>query len=251
MTLRSMIVDDEPLARRRLRTLLRAEPQIEVIGEADDGPNAVRAIRDRSPDLLFLDVQMPGLDGFEVLEEIGVERAPAVIFVTAYDQYALKAFDAHAVDYLLKPFDRGRLREAVRRAVRLATSDDAEERLRSLLADALGNRPLRRIMVKAAGRIYFVSADEIDWLEAAGHYAELHVGQRSHLVRDTIAHLASRLDGTRFARIARGTIIRLDQIRELQPGFHGDMDVVLKSGVTLRASRTYTAALRARLDAGG
>lgn len=251
MTLRSLIVDDEPLARRRLRTLLRAEPQIEVIGEADDGPEAVRAVRERSPDLLFLDVQMPGLDGFEVLEEIGVERAPAVIFVTAYDQYALRAFDAHAVDYLLKPFDRGRLREAVRRAVRLAASDDVQERLRSLLADALAHRPLRRLMVKSAGRIYFVSTDEIDWLEAAGHYVELHAGPHSHLVRDTIANLASRLDGAQFARVARGAIVRLDQIRELQPGFHGDMDVVLKTGATLRASRTYAAALRARLDPGG
>jgi two-component system LytT family response regulator len=253
VTLRALIVDDEPLARRRLRTLLRAEPQVEVIGEAEDGDAAVRAVRERSPDLLFLDVQMPGLDGFEVLETIGMEAAsaPDVIFVTAYDQFALKAFDAHAVDYLLKPFDRVRLREAVKRAVKRAASDDLQVRLGALVADAIGNRPLRRLMVKDGGRIYFVTTDEIDWIEAAGHYLALHVGRQSHIVRETMTSLESRLDPARFVRIARGIIVRIDHIRELQPDFHGDLAVVLTSGARLRASRNYAVGLREKLSGAG
>jgi two-component system LytT family response regulator len=246
MTLRSLIVDDEPLARRRLKTLLRAEPQVEVVGEAEDGDAAVDAIRKLRPDLVFLDVQMPGLDGFGVLDQVGLDRVPAVIFVTAYDRYALQAFDAHAVDYLLKPFDRARLREAIARAVKLSDSDELLQRVYSLLARA-AKRPLRRVLVRSAGRIHFVSTSEIDWIEAAGHYVTLHAGRQAHLLRETMAALAARLDADRFVRVGRGTIVNLDAVRELQPASHGDLDVVLRNGTRLRASRRYARELRRTL----
>jgi two-component system LytT family response regulator len=243
MTLRSLIVDDEPLARRRLKTLLRAEPHVEVVGEAEDGAAAVDAIRRLRPDLVFLDVQMPGLDGFGVLDQVGLDRVPAVIFVTAYDHYALQAFDAHAVDYLLKPFDRARLREAIARAVKLSDSDELLQRVYTLLAMA-AKRPLRRVLVRSAGRIHFVSTSEIDWIEAAGHYVTLHAGRQAHLLRETMAALAARLDADRFVRVGRGTIVNLDAVRELQPASHGDLDVVLRNGTRLRASRRYAKGLR-------
>jgi two-component system LytT family response regulator len=211
MTLRSLIVDDEPLARKRLRSLLRSEPRVEVVGEAEDGPAALEAIRRLEPDLVWLDVQMPGLDGFGVLDEIGPGAAPAIIFVTAHDRYALRAFDAHAVDYLLKPFDRARLREAIDRAIKLAGSDDLQRRLAALLADITRQRPLRRIVVRSGGRIYFVGVSEVDWIE-------------------------------------RGVIVNADRIQEIHPAFHGDLDVVLKNGTRLRASRNYAARLREWLD---
>jgi two-component system, LytTR family, response regulator len=248
MTLRSLIVDDEPLARKRLRSLLRSEPRIEVVGEAEDGPGALEAIRRLDPDLVWLDVQMPGLDGFGVLDQIGPDAAPAIIFVTAHDSYAMRAFDAHAVDYLLKPFDRVRLREAIDRAIKLAGSDDLQRRLVALLADVTKHRPLRRIVVRSGGRIYFVGVHEIDWLEAAGHYVTLHAGSATHLIRDTIASLATRLDGARFVRIERGTIVNTDRIQEIHAAFHGDLDVVLKNGTRLRATRSYAERLREWLD---
>jgi two-component system LytT family response regulator len=244
MTLRSLIVDDEPLARKRLRTLLRAESRVEIVGEAEDGASAVEAIRRLTPDLVWLDVQMPGLDGFEVLEEVGPDSVSGVIFVSAHDTYALRAFDAHAVDYLLKPFDRARLRQAVDRAIKLAGSHDLHRRLADLVADVVRHRPLRRLVVKSSGRIYFVGVHEIDWLESAGHYVTLHVSADTHLIRDTIAGLAARLDPDRFVRIERGTIVNVDRIREIRPAFHGDLDVVLKTGARLRASRSYAARLR-------
>ena len=248
MTLRSLIVDDEPLARKRLRSLLRSEPRVEVVGEAEDGPAALEAIRRLEPDLVWLDVQMPGLDGFGVLDEIGPGAAPAIIFVTAHDRSALRAFDAHAVDYLLKPFDRARLREAIDRAIKLAGSDDLQRRLAALLADITRQRPLRRIVVRSGGRIYFVGVSEVDWLEATGHYVTLHTASGSHLIRETIANLSTRLDAERFVRIERGVIVNADRIQEIHPAFHGDLDVVLKNGTRLRASRNYAARLREWLD---
>ena len=244
MSLRSLIVDDEPLARKRLRTLLRAESRIEIVGEAVDGPTAVEAIRRLEPDLIWLDVQMPGLDGFGVLEAIGANAMPATIFVTAHDQYALQAFEAHAIDYLLKPFDRTRLRAAVDRAVKLVGSEDLQRRLLALVADVVRTRPLRRLVVRSGGRIHFVGVHDIDWIEAAGHYVTLHAGKEAHLIRDTIANLSSKLDPERFLRIERGTIVHLDRILELQAAAHGDFDVVLKNGTRLRASRSYAVKLR-------
>ena len=251
MTLRAVIVDDEPPARRRLRALLRAEPSIDVIGDADDGPAAVAAIEQLQPDLVFLDVQMPGLDGFDVLEEI-IERrgaqCPAVIFVTAHDAHALRAFGVHAVDYLLKPFDRARLHTAIERAVRLAGDAAVPRRLAALAGDATSRRPLRRFMVRSGGRISFVAVDEVDCVEAAGHYVSLRAGRQTHLVRDTITSVAERLDPQRFARIHRGALVNLERIRELRPLFHGEFEVLLKDGTRLRATRTFAAALTRALS---
>ena len=250
MILRCLIVDDEPLARRRLRTLLRGDPRIEIVGEAEDGPSAVEAIRRLQPELVWLDVQMPGLDGFEVLDALGTDRLPAIVFVTAHDAYALRAFDAHAVDYLLKPFDRTRLREAIERAVKLAGSDDLQRRLASLVSDISRHRRLRRIVVRESGRIYFVAVREIDWIESAGHYVALHTGAETHLVRDTIATLSTRLDPEVFVQIERGTIVNVDRIKEIRPAFHGDVDVLLQNGKCLRGSRTYAARLREWVERG-
>jgi len=244
--LRTLIVDDEPPARRRLRALLRAEPDVEVIGEAGDGPAAVDAIAHAKPDLVFLDVQMPGRDGFEVIEEISVRnhgRCPAVIFVTAFDRYAVKAFEVHAVDYLLKPFDRGRLHQAVARASTAARDVSHGDRLLAVARDATGHLPLRRLLVRTSGRIWFVDAADIDWIEAVGHYVSLHVGPRSHVIRESLGHLASRLEPGRFARIHRGALVNILRIKELRPLFHGEFDVVLKDDTRLRATRTYSATL--------
>lgn len=245
MTLRTLIVDDEPPARQRLRVLLQDEVGIEVVGEAEDGPRAVEAVHELRPDLLLLDVQMPGADGFEVLDDLSRSfegAVPAVVFVTAHDQYALQAFDAHAVDYLLKPFDRSRLRAALDRAHRLADGRAASA-LAALVAETAGRRPLRRLVVRSRGRIHFVRVEEIDWIQAADHYVALHTAGEEHLVRDTISGLARRLDEDRFVRIHRGTIVNVDRIRELVPLFHGEYEVVLDNGARLRASRTYASAL--------
>jgi two-component system LytT family response regulator len=251
MTLRALIVDDEPPARRRLRSLLRAEAGVEVVGDAHDGPSAVETILRQQPDLVFLDVQMPGLDGFDVLEEVALRSetgCPAVIFVTAYDKFALKAFDAHAADYLLKPFDRARLHEAIERARRLSGGAAMQEHFAALVADATARRPLRRLVVQSGGRISFVPVEEIGWIEAADHYVSLHAGRATHLIRETISGLAARLDRERFVRVHRGALVNIDAIKELRPAFHGEFDVELKDGTRLRASRTYAQALSARLE---
>jgi len=241
VTLRALVVDDEPIARRRLRTLLKAEPAIEVIGECENGEEAVTSVRKLDPDLVFLDVQMPGLDGFEVIEALGPTACPAVIFVTAYDRYALDAFEVHAVDYLLKPFDRARLHDAVTRALALAPS--RKQRLSALVADIGATRPVRRLVVRTRGRIYFVRADEIDWIEATGHYLTLHTGHESHMVRETMAGLEARLDPEHFLRIHRSTIVNVDRIKELQPTFHGEYLVTLLGGTRLQCSRSYAGRL--------
>jgi two-component system LytT family response regulator len=248
--LRALIVDDEPLARRRLRTLLKNDPRVAVVGDAEDGPEAIRAITALAPDLIFLDVQMPGMSGFDVLERIGIAAAPAVIFVTAHETYALQAFDAHAVDYLLKPFDRVRLQEAISRAIQLIGRGGVEDRLAALLADMIQQQTTRRLMVQSPGRVYFVDVADIDWIEAAGHYVTLHAGARSHLLREAIGTLAERLDRAGFARIERSTLVNVDRIQELRPAFHGDLDVILKNGARLRASRRYAIQLQARLRGG-
>jgi two-component system LytT family response regulator len=248
VTLRVLVVDDEPIARRRLKAILREEPDVEVVGECEDGEGALEAARRLTPDLLFLDVQMPGLDGFEVVEALGPGSRPAVIFVTAYDQYAVKAFEVHAVDYVLKPFERVRVRAALDRARALATGEgELGRRLRALVADLGASRPLRRLMVRAGGRVYFVRTEEIGWVEAAGHYVTLHAGRESHLVRETLAGLEARLDPQRFARIHRSTIVSLEHVRELQPSFHGEYVVVLRDGTRLQCSRTYADRLQRAL----
>jgi two-component system LytT family response regulator len=240
--IRTLIVDDEPLARQRLRQLLDREADIEVAGECADGRQAVAALRQDPPDLVFLDVQMPILDGFGVLEGLGAVRLPTVIFVTAHDRYALRAFEVHALDYLLKPFDRDRFQKALDRARAQLQHNpmDVNQRLLALLADVQEVRkPLDRLVIKSGGRVCFVRIGEIDWIEAAGNYLRLHVGRDVHLLRETMSRLESRLDPRLFARIHRSTMVNLERIRELQPSFHGDFVVKLHDGTELTLSRGY------------
>jgi two-component system LytT family response regulator len=248
MILRVLIVDDEPLARRRLKALLKGEASVEVVGESEDGESALEAIRRLRPDLVFLDVQMPGLDGFDVIELLKPDECPAVIFVTAYDQYAMRAFDVHAADYLLKPFERGRLRKALARASALAGSADTPTRLHALLDTVRADQPLRRFLVKTPGRVYAVRADDVESMEAAGHYVELRTASGTHLVRESMATLERRLDPARFVRIHRSTIVNVDKVIELRPAFHGEFEVVLAGGRRLRCSRTYAADLTRVLE---
>jgi two-component system LytT family response regulator len=244
MTLRVLIVDDEEIARQRLRRLLAREDDVEIVGEASDGVHAVDSIRSLAPDLVFLDVQMPEVDGFAVLERLRPHLAPAVVFVTAHDDYALRAFDVHAVDYLRKPFDAMRFKEAFSRARRRVAGVEAEDRSRkldALLAQVAAHSPRsrERLMVRADGRLYFVRIDEIDWVEAAGNYVKLHVGRDTHLMRETMAGIEKMLDPSRFLRIHRSAIVNLDRVREMQPWFSGEYTVILRDGTQLRLSRVY------------
>ncbi len=252
--IRVLIVDDEPIARRGVRHQLQGEADIEVIGECGDGAAAIDAITELAPDLVFLDIQMPEVGGFDVVEAIGVARMPAVIFVTAYDEHALRAFDVHAVDYVLKPIDRHRFRTAVERARRRLThapeqlDRQLDTQLNRRIAAALGElgRPAqeyaKRLAIKGDGRVILVDVDEVDRLEAAGNYVEVHSGPRHHLVRETMASLEARLDPARFVRVSRSSIVNADRARELQPMFNGDFVVVLRDGTKVAGSRRYRAA---------
>lgn len=243
MSIRTLIVDDEPLARERIKALLEDESDIEVVGECASGRKAVSAIQRQAPDLLFLDVQMPELDGFGVLATLDPERLPVVIFVTAYDQYALRAFEVHALDYLLKPFDRERFKKALERVRAELQRDkvgDLSQRLLALLEDIKPeHKSLKRVMIKSDGRVYFVKAEEIDWIEAAGNYVRLHVGGKTHLQREKMNELESRLDPERFVRIHRSTIVNIETIKELEPWFRGEYVVVLHDGTRLILTRSY------------
>ncbi|HKG95743.1 MAG TPA: LytTR family transcriptional regulator DNA-binding domain-containing protein [Gemmatimonadaceae bacterium] len=245
--IRTLIVDDEALARRGLRTLLRDDPEVEVVGECRDGREAVAAIRERRPELVYLDVQMPALDGFAVIDAVGVEAMPAVVFVTAYDEHALRAFEVHALDYLLKPFDRDRFARSLDRAKRLVraaapapSSGDLAALLRDLrAAPPAPPRYAERLLVKHDGRIYFVPAADVDWVEAAGNYLRIHAGAERHLLHETMNALEERLDPARFVRVHRSAIVNVDRIREIQPWFHGGLVIILKTGARVTASRTY------------
>jgi two-component system LytT family response regulator len=243
MKISTIIVDDEPLARERLKRFLRDEPDVQVVGECGNGADALKQIRAIKPELVFLDIQMPEKDGFEVVEALDGGHVPAIIFVTAYDQYALQAFEVHALDYLLKPFNRERFRRAVAHAraqiekIRLGNLD---ERLSSLLADLqTGRRYLERLVVKSVGRVFFLRTAEIDWIEAAGNYLKLHVGRDSHMLRETMNSIESKLDPAVFLRIHRSTIVNIDRIKELHPMFSGDYSVILRNGTELALSRNY------------
>ena len=248
MSVRALIVDDEPLARRRLRLLLQDEPDVAIVGECEDGPSAVAMVREAAPDLLFLDVQMPGMDGFDVIAELEPSACPAIVFVTAYDRYAIKAFDAHAIDYLLKPFTRARLRRALDRVASQLRDDGAlARRVAALVASLQASRTLTRFVVKDGGRVYFVRADAVDWIEAVGHYVCLHAGGGSHVIRETLTHLEARLDGERFVRVHRSAIVNLDRVKELRPTFHGEYEITLVSGTTITSSRGFAPKLHQRL----
>ncbi len=250
--LRVLIVDDEPLAREKIAALLAEDADIEIIGEYGNGLAAVAAIEAQSPDLVFLDVQMPELDGFGVLESVAAEFMPFVIFVTAYDRYALRAFEAQALDYLLKPFDQDRLGKALQRAKRQIERERASgvnQQLVALLADLKAKpKMLERLVIKSGGRVFFLRAEEIDWIEAAANYVQLHVGQESHLLRETINSLAARLDPDKFLRIHRSIIVNIERIKELHPWFHGKYAIVMRDGTQLTSSRGYREHLQKLLD---
>lgn len=241
--IRTIIVDDEPLARRGIAAQLKEEADIEIIAECGNGLDAVRLIEEQKPDLVFLDIQMPELDGFGVLKAIGRERLPAVVFVTAYDKYALRAFDVHALDYLLKPFDPERLTTALARAraqVERKDISDLSERLQSLIDDLKPNRKYsERIVIKSAGRIFFLDVEEIDWVEAADNYVRLHAGRASHLLRETMNSIEKRLDPAQFMRVHRSTIINTRRIKELHALFHGEYEITLVDGTRLTTGRGY------------
>lgn len=243
MKIRTLIVDDEPLGRDRLSKLLQDETDIEVIGTCASGIEAVDTIRRESPDLVFLDVQMPELDGFGVIAALKGEKLPAIIFVTAHDKFALKAFEVHALDYLLKPFDRERFQNALHRAVDHLKQRQTvllDERLSALLADLKPEaKPLDRLAIKSEGRVVLVKTAEIDWIEAADNYVNLHVGNESHLLRETMSALEQRLPEDTFLRISRSTIVNVERIRELQPLFHGEYVVILRNNTRLTLSRGY------------
>lgn len=249
--IRTLIVDDEPLARERLASLLQAEKDVEVVGQCRDGEEAVTAIHDHNPDLVFLDVQMPQMNGFEVIESIGTEKMPLVIFVTAYDQHALKAFQVRALDYLLKPFDRERFADALARARKQMERDetgDIGRRLLALVKDLRRDQPrTERLVVKSGGRLFFLRTDEIDWIEAAGNYVRLHVGTTSHLLRETMNAIEGRLDPEKFFRIHRSRIVNMERIQELQPWLNGEYAVLLRTGTRLTLSRGYREKLQERL----
>jgi two-component system LytT family response regulator len=251
MTIRVVIVDDEPVARRRLRRLLRAVPDAVVVGEAGDGVFAIDMIREVMPDVVLLDVQMPELDGFAMLQAMSSAEIPVVIFVTAYDQYALRAFEVHALDYVLKPVDAERLATAMSRArVRLQQRKGAnvDERVLALLQSiAPGRKYLTRIPVRTEGRVQLLELAEVDWISAADNYVTLHVGAKEYLVRDTMGRLERELDPETFVRVHRSSIVRVDRVRELLPDFHGDFTLVLKTGAQLTLSRSYRAKLEALL----
>ena len=242
--LRVLLVDDEPLARGKLRRLLADEAGIEIVGEAGSADEARALIERERPALVFLDIQMPGQDGFQLIESLPRDLLPGVVFVTAYDQHAVRAFEVHALDYLLKPFDRERLRLALERARESLARADAQagldEQLKSMLTELRGEQPfLSRFVVRSVGRIVFVRAQDVDWIEAAGNYVRLRIGKESHLLRETMSSLETRLDPKVFARIHRSTIVNIDRIKELNHIFHGDYSVLLKDGTRLTLSRGY------------
>ena len=248
MTIQTLIIDDEPLARQRIRDLLVNEKEIDVAGESGNGVEAVAMIHDKKPDLIFLDVQMPEMDGFQVVENIKPEMMPHIIFVTAYDQYALRAFEVHALDYLLKPFDQDRFQKALDRAkkqIEFQKDGDFSYRLKELLHEIKSDDTyLERLIIKSEGRIFFVKTDEIDWIEAAGNYVTLHVGNEEHLMRDTMNSMEKKLDPKKFFRVHRSKIVNFECIKEIKPWFNGEYLIVLNDDSQLTLSRKYRERLK-------
>jgi two-component system LytT family response regulator len=247
--IRTVVVDDEPVARERIVGLLNQEKDIEVVGEYSDGTQAVSAIQQQHPDLVFLDVQMPACDGFGVIQQLGPEQVPAVVFVTAYDEYALRAFEVHAIDYLLKPFGRDRFAQTLQHArehLERRRAGDLGKRLMALVQDIKPEpQKLDRLVVKSGGRVFFLRTQEIDWIEAAGNYVRLHVKGETYLFRETMNAMERRLEKAQFVRIHRSHLVNADRIRELLPG-NGEHVVVLRNGVRLTLSRGYRERLTAQ-----
>ena len=260
-TIRTVLIDDEPLARRNIRLLLKDDAEVEIVGEASSGREALALIRRHSPDLVFLDIQMPEMDGFGVLEHIDAEQLPVIIFVTAFDHYALKAFEFHALDYLLKPFDDARFEKALRQAKRQIEQrevKDLSQRLVALLEgrdsqslDASEKHTyVSRLLIKSSGRVFFLKTDEIDYVQAEDYYVKLQVGRKGHLLRETMNEIEAKLEPSKFLRIHRSTIVNIERIRELQQHFNGDYIVVLQDGTELKLSRSRREQLQTLLKSG-
>ncbi len=246
--IRSLIVDDEPDARERVRRLLRLHEDVEVVGEAADGEEALQFLANHEADLVFLDIQMPLLDGFAVAELIPDDRMPALVFVTAFDEYALRAFDAHAVDYLLKPFDRARFDRALARArASVAASERLRPQVAAMLASARGTPYRKRIAVRGRGRTIILRVEAIDWIEAQGSYVRVHSGKQGYLIRESMRELEGSLNPARFLRVHRSAIVQLDRIDEVQTDAHGELRIVLTGGTVVPVGRVYRAALESAL----
>jgi len=248
---RALIVDDEPLARAHLRSLLCDRGDVDVVGECGDGRSAIEQIRRLAPELVLLDIQMPELDGLEVIREIGPTKMPAVVFVTAYDEHALAAFEVHAFDYILKPVSRQRFTNAIDRVVSLIRADTpADERPLTALIDALRSErsALDRVAVKSDGRVTFIRVGEIDWIEADDDLVRIHAGKAVHAHRSTLTHLAERLPASKFLRIHRSTLVNVDRIREIQPWFQGDWVLILADGTRLHSGKSYRAKVREYIE---
>jgi two-component system LytT family response regulator len=253
MRLRALIADDEPLAREGVALALEHEHDVEIVASCEDGPSTVRAIRDLHPDLVFLDVKMPGLDGFAVIEEIGVDQMPPVIFLTAYEEHALRAFRVNAIDYLLKPIDAAELSRSIERARQRHGSSDAwRDELRALVAALTSEfepADAGRILVRTTGRVHVLDPREIEWIEAAGDYVTIHAARKAHLVRDSLRNMEARLATFGIRRIHRSILVKLDCIREIVAKDNGDHEIVLHDGTVLRLSRNYRDALYEALSA--
>lgn len=238
--IRTIIVDDEELARERIRTLLARVADVEIVGEASNGQSALALIADQQPELVFLDVQMPEMDGFELIRHLPEPR-PQIVFVTAHDKFAVQAFEVHAVDYLLKPFDRERFETALGRAVaKIRSHPNGGTDFSSLLKEVRpSNKPLTRLLVKTEGKMLLVNLDDIDWIESSDNYVTLHLGNESRLMRETMSSLETRLPPAKFLRISRSTIVNVERIKELQPMFHGEYIIILRNGARLTLTRGY------------
>jgi two-component system LytT family response regulator len=251
--IRAIIADDEILARKKLQILLAAEPGVEVAAECINGAQTIAAVQDHRPDLLLLDIRMPDADGFEILDRIPRDQMPIVVFTTAYDQYAIRAFEAHALDYVLKPFDAERLHHVVDR-VRVEITKSRDHSLasqtpeRSMEARLTAHSVDRRLVIKTGGRVVFLDFDEVDWIEAAANYVRVNVGKDSYLLREAIGRISEKLDPTRFVRIHRSTIVNVGKIKELQPCDSGEYIAILKNGKGLSCSRTYRDQLHQLID---
>ncbi len=241
--LTAIIVDDESLSREKIHNLLDSDEEIEVVGECSNGIQALEQIHTKQPDIVFLDIQMPDLDGFGVVENIKGSRIPHIIFITAFDDYAIRAFEVNAIDYLLKPFDKVRFTEALERAKRINHSEKIEEinaQLQDLLEALKSQSPhLKRLVIKTSGRIYFIKTEQIDWIESAGNYAVVHCGKEKHLYRETLKSLSEQLDPGQFIRVHRSKIVNMDCVQEIQPWAHGDQLLILADGTELVMSRHY------------
>jgi len=247
--IRALVVDDEPVGRARVLSLLREEADIDVVGECATGPEAVSAIERASPDLVFLDIEMPQMNGVELARCLG-DAMPAVVFVTAHDQYALRAFEVHAVDYLLKPFSAERFKSAlthVRQQIATRQATGGRQTERAVTPEQPRNQRRERLVIRSSGRISFVRVRDIDWCEAAGNYVRLHVGEQTHLVRGTMGYIESQLDAAQFARVHRSTIVNIERIQELQSSFNGEYVILLTDKTRLTLSRGYRDGLQARL----